>query len=260
MRRMGNISPLISIEGLEQESDRRRGGNNVFHKSLEGLQNCRDQRLITGVATSVCKGNIDDLASEVFVSRMADLGVHYLWYYIYRPVGPQPAPELTLSREEILDLRRFIVNIRLKAPLMVVDSYWDHMGRALCPAAVGMANHVGPGGDVEPCPPIQFACDNVKNNGDLSALFNESEFLKSFRDEISRRTRGCILMDEPRYLEALMKKTGAKDTSGRGTAYEELKAMSICPSHHVEGEEIPEKSWPYRFAKKYWFFGFGAYG
>ena len=31
------------------------------------------------------------------------------------------------------------------------------------------------------------------------------------------------------------------------------------PSQHDPGNEIPEKHWMYRFAKKHWFFGFGAY-
>ena len=41
---------------------------------------------------------------------------------------------------------------------------------------------------------------------------------------------------------------------------EELKAMTPHMSQNTPGSEIPEKSWMYRFAKKNWFFGFGAYG
>jgi len=36
--------------------------------------------------------------------------------------------------------------------------------------------------------------------------------------------------------------------------------MTCRSSHHLSGAEIPEKHWLYRIAKKYWFFGFGAYG
>ena len=52
----------------------------------------------------------------------------------------------------------------------------------------------------------------------------------------------------------------ARDSSGRGTAHAELAAMQVRPSHHLPGQEIPESSWAYRFAKKNYFFGFGAYG
>ncbi len=260
MRRIGNISPLISIEGLEEVSDVRRGGEKVYEQSMMALANCRANRLVTGVATSICKSNIHDLATEKFVNDIAALGVHYLWYYIYRPVGPKPTPELVLDEDQITDLRRFIVDIRLKAPLMVVDAYWDDKGRALCPAAIGIANHISPAGDIEPCPPMQFACENIGDGTDMYKRINQSDFLARFRMMSSELTRGCIIMDDPETLGLFMRKCGAKDSSGRGTAFDELENMCECCSHHQPGKEIPERSWAYRFAKKNWFFGFGAYG
>jgi hypothetical protein len=35
--------------------------------------------------------------------------------------------------------------------------------------------------------------------------------------------------------------------------------MTRRHSQHHPGHEIPEANWAYRFAKKHWFFGFGAY-
>jgi len=260
MARIGNISPLISIEGLEEVSDVRRGGTDVYQQTLDGLAACREHRLVTGVCTSVCKSNIDDLASEKFVNDIAALGAHYLWYYIYRPVGPKPTPELALNPEEITALHRFIVDIRRTAPLMVVDAYWNEKGEAMCPAAVGMANHISPDGYVEPCPPLQFAKDNIGDGTGLFDLFNNSEFLKSFRTLCTDTTRGCIIMENPDVLSAFIKEKEATDSSGRGTFVAELDAMCSSCSHHHPGKEIPESSWAYRFAKKNWFFGFGAYG
>ena len=39
----------------------------------------------------------------------------------------------------------------------------------------------------------------------------------------------------------------------------ELDSMAPRPSHYAPGQEIPEKSWFYRFAKKHFFNDFGAY-
>ena len=39
----------------------------------------------------------------------------------------------------------------------------------------------------------------------------------------------------------------------------ELEAMTPRFSQWLPGEEIPEKHWMYRLAKKYWFNDFGAY-
>ena len=260
MRRLGNVSPLISVEGLEEVSDVRRGGSRVFERTMDGIARCREQGLVIGIATSVCRSNINDLATAEFAEQMADAGAHYLWYYIYRPVGPVAAPELALSADQVAELRRFMVDIRTRAPLMVIDSYWDDAGRALCPAAVGIGHHIGPGGDIEVCPPIQFAMDNVSSEGDLVDLITNSDFLRRFRTLAASTTRGCIIMERPELLLEMVDQPGVIDSSGRGTALAELAGMTARTSHNLPDQEIPETSWAYRFAKKHWFFGFGAYG
>jgi len=260
MRRLGNVTPLVSVEGIGEESDRRRGGSDIYGRALDALEACRRHRLITGVATSVCRTNFSQMVSESFVTDLVDRGVHYLWYYIYRPVGPRPSPELALDGEEILKLRRFLVEIRGRAPLMVVDAYWDQDGRALCPAASGISHHVGPGGDVEFCPPIQFAKENVGDGRHLASLVTGSDFLERFRRYAAGRTRGCILLEDPSGLRAFLESEEVRDTTGRGTGMEELGRMEPRPGHHLPGKEIPERHWFYRLMKKHWFFGFGAYG
>jgi MoaA/NifB/PqqE/SkfB family radical SAM enzyme len=260
MRRLGNVSPLISIEGMEDVSDERRGGRDVYARTMAGVEHCRRNKLVIGACTSVCRSNIKELASETFIKELAGRGVHYLWYYIYRPVGPRPSPELALSPDQIVELRRFIVDVRDRAPLMIVDAYWDHDGKALCPAAVGMAHHIGPGGDIEPCPPLQFAMDSIKDGRPLAEVFGSSGFLERFRAFAADTTQGCVIMERPDLLREFLIREGARDTSGRGTGFEELKAMQPHMSHHVPGREIPEKTAAFRFAKKNWFFGFGAYG
>ncbi|MFW5750491.1 MAG: radical SAM/SPASM domain-containing protein [Planctomycetota bacterium] len=259
-RRLGNVTPLISIEGLEQVSDERRGGSDVFRRTIDGLETARRHRLVTGVATSVCASNIDELATESFVRAVMARGVAYLWYYIYRPVGSDPHPELCLDVEQVRRLRRFIVEMRTRVPMMIVDAYWDDRGRGLCPAAVGISHHISPAGDVEPCPPLQFAADTIGDGRDFVAVLERSDFLERFRQSVSQRTRGCIILEDPDHLRRLVEDSGARDTSGRGVGTNELAAMCCRQSHDMPGAEIPERSWFYRLAKRNWFFGFGAYG
>ncbi len=63
----------------------------------------------------------------------------------------------------------------------------------------------------------------------------------------------------PDLVKQLVEKHGAIDTTQRGTAMPEVEAMVPRTSQHNPGNEIPEEHWMYRFAKKHWFFGFGAY-
>src|SRR5271154_4608602 len=45
MRRLGNVTPLISVEGTEIVSDERRGRPNVLSKTMQGLQHCLANRV-----------------------------------------------------------------------------------------------------------------------------------------------------------------------------------------------------------------------
>ena len=260
LNKAGNVTPLISIEGLEDESDRRRGGRGVYQSAIQGLEACRRQRLITGVAASICRANFDELVNEDYARELCRRGVHYLWYYIYRPAGANPSPEMTLSEEQIVALRSFIVKLRGRVPMMIVDAYWDHEGRAQCPAATGISHHINPRGDIEPCPVIQFACDSIHDERPLAEVIAGSAFLNDARATLAATGRGCILMDNPRALEELVKRNGARDTTGRQTGIVELQALQPCPSHNIPGREQPETHPLYKAAKKRWFFGFGAYG
>lgn len=259
MRRLGNVSPLISIEGVQTVSDERRGRPDVLNKTLAGLESCRRNRLITGVATSVCQSNLDDLVNEAWLHRLIELGVHYVWFHTYRVVGPKPAPELALTPDEVLRVRRFAVEMRSKLPLAIVDAYWDDQGEALCPMATGVSHHIGPYGDVEPCPIIQFAKETIHDRPSLYETMTNSGFLKDFRETAAKTTRGCIVLERPDLVRELVTRHGARDTTQRQTALAELDKLTARSSQHNPGNEIPEEHWAYRFAKKHWFFGFGAY-
>ncbi|HWE97177.1 MAG TPA: radical SAM protein [Tepidisphaeraceae bacterium] len=262
MRELGNCTPLVSIEGNEIISNERRGRLNVYNRTMSGLENCLKNRLITGVATSVCQTNIDDLLNETWVQRLIDLGVHYVWYHTYRPVGDQAHPELALRPDQVLRVRKFIVGLRKKMPIGVIDAYWDDKGQALCPMATGISHHINPWGEIEPCPIIQFAKETVHDERDLMHVFRDSEYLRDFRQLAAKTTQGCIVLERPDLVKQLVIKHGAKDTTHRdeGAGLAELEAMVGRNSQHNPGNEIPEEHWMYRFAKKHWFFGFGAYG
>ena len=89
LRQIGNATPLISIEGREIVSDERRGKKEVFARTLRGLDACLREKILTGVATSVCQTNIDDLCTESWLRELIARGVHYCWFHTYRPVGPK---------------------------------------------------------------------------------------------------------------------------------------------------------------------------
>jgi MoaA/NifB/PqqE/SkfB family radical SAM enzyme len=259
MRRMGNVSPLVSVEGSEITSDIRRGKSGVLSKTMQGLQNCLKHKLLTGVSTSLCANNFEEMLNEKWIDRLIDMGVMYCWFHTYRPVGPDPRPELALTPEQQLQIRKFVVEMRCRKPIAIIDAYYDHDGQALCPAATGISHHISPWGGIEPCPIVQFSRENIRDSRHLKDVFVQSEFLKDFRQAAASSTRGCIVLERPDLLKGVIEKHGAADGTARKTAMTELEAMTPKTSQYRKGEEVPEKSLAYRLAKKLFFQDFGAY-
>jgi MoaA/NifB/PqqE/SkfB family radical SAM enzyme len=259
LRELGNATPLISIEGREMTSDQRRGRPDVFARTLRGFEHCVRAGLLTGVATSVCQSNIDELLTEEWLRELIRRGAHYVWYHSYRPVGPKPNFQLALTPDQLVRVREFVVRMRSKVPIAIIDAYYDHEGRALCPMVTGISHHVGPRGDIEPCPIIQFATENLKDPRGVYETLTTSEFLKDFRETSGRATRGCVVLERPDLVRELALRHGARDTTARGTAMAEIEAMTPRFSQWLPGREVPERHWMYRLAKKYWFSDFGAY-
>ena len=260
LRKCGNVTALISVEGSEIVSDTRRGKEGVYSATMKGLENCLNNKVMTGVCTSLCQSNYDELLTEKWVDRLVEMGVLYTWFHIYRPVGPDSNPDLALTPEQQRVARQFVVDMRCKKPIIVIDAYYDADGNALCPAATGFTHHVNPWGDIEPCPIIQFAKESIHDERPLDQVFNESDYLHDFRKTAAQHTRGCIVLERPDLIEELADRHGAKDSTARKKALAELQAASAHSSQYAPASEpIPEKSWAYRLAKKFAYHDYGVY-
>lgn len=263
MWQLGNITPLISVEGTEIVSDQRRGRPNVLSKTMQGLHNALDAGVFTGVCTSLARTNIDDLLREEWIDKLIEMGVLYTWFHVYRPMGPNPNFDLCLTPEQALRARRFVVEMRAKKPIVIVDAYHDGDGKALCPAANGISHHINPWGGIEPCPIVQFSKESIHRSEEdrrpLRDKFLHSAFLADFRKLAAETTRGCIVLERPDLLKKLVEAHGAKDATARQTALAELTAMTPRTSQYNPAAEIPEKNIFYRLAKRLFFNDFGVY-
>jgi MoaA/NifB/PqqE/SkfB family radical SAM enzyme len=258
LRDAGNVTPLISLEGDEDIADIRRGGHRIYTRTLDAIRTATSEGLLTGVAISVCKSNIEMALSDDFVKMLHDLGVLYIWYYIYRPAGSNPNYELALSSNDILRLRKFLIDGRTRLPMILIDSYWRANGEPFCPAADGLSHHLNPSGQIEPCPVVQLTRENIAG-GELVDKYENSVFLKDFKNQIHNKTKGCILMEDPLWLKTFAEKHNAFNSSNRPGFLDDLaNAPSIVS--HGSCPVIPEKNLFYKIVKKSAFFGMGAYG
>jgi hypothetical protein len=174
-------------------------------------------------------------------------------------MGPKPNFQLALRPDQLVRIREFVTTMRARVPIAIIDAYYDGDGQALCPMSTGISHHISPRGDIEPCPIIQFATENIRDSRGIFATMRDSAFLRDFRELSAQHTRGCVVLERPDLVREIVRKHGARDTTARGTAMAELEAMTPRFSQWLPGREVPEKHWLYRFAKKYWFNDFKAY-
>ena len=259
LRRLGNVTPLISIEGREIASDQRRGSKNVLNRTLRGLD-----ALHRGAVADRCgHERLPDehrRAAHRILAERIDRSWCALRLVSHLPAGrPKNANELALRPDQLVQVRQFIVECAPVWPIGIIDAYYDDRGQALCPMATGISHHISPRGDIEPCPIIQFATENIRDGESIFQLMRDSAFLTDFRELSARATRGCVVLERPDLVRELVIKHGARDTTLRGTAMAELESMTPRSSQYLPGAEIPEEQWIYRLAKKYWFNDFGAY-
>ena len=210
----------------------------VLNQSLAGLRELRPQpahhrrghqRLPDRISTS--------WSPKHGCKRLIELGVHYVWFHTYRVVGPKPLAELALRPEQVLDVRRFIVNMRAKLPIAIVDAYWDDKGEALCPMATGISHHIGPSGEIEPCPIIQFATETIHDGPSVYDLMNGSEFHQRLpRNGRPKATRGCIVLERPDLVRDLVAQAPsprhdpARHRHGRAGSHATAAAANTTPA------------------------------
>jgi MoaA/NifB/PqqE/SkfB family radical SAM enzyme len=254
----GNVTPLISIDGLQFNNDKRRG-EGVFESALEGMARLKKRGVLFGTACTITSENLQEVLSDDYLRDMIRRGCMYIWYYVYRPVGEDPHPEYCLTPEQLVEARKRMIALRRRHPIIIIDSYWTADGEAFCPAAVGLGFHVGPRGSIEICPPLSFATDLLGDNkGDVYRTINNSAFLRGFEKFVKERTKGCVILEHPQELVEYIRGHGAKDYSGRPDALSEINAGTPRHSQHLPGQEVPEDYWVYRLLKKNVFFGMGA--
>ena len=232
LRRLGNVTPLISVEGNEIVSDERRGRAGVFSKTMAGVHNCLKNKVFTGVCTSLCQTNIDDLLDGE-MGRSADRdgrAVHMVPRLSADGAGRQPAavPDAGAAIAGAAVRRR-------RCGRRSRSSSWT-------PTSTARAGRSAPRrrasrttstrGATSSRAPSSSSRRSRSTSSEADPPFAarqvpQSEFLRDFRTLAQSTTRGCIVLERPDLLKQLVEKHGARDATVRGTALAELEAMEV---------------------------------
>jgi len=213
--RLGNIAPVISCEGLEEETDHRRG-KGTFRRICDAMDNLREAKVIFGFSTVPAAYNYSTLLNEAYYAFLVEKGALFGWLFQYIPIGARPDPDLMLTANQRLTLYDKVKAVRNAYPLFIADFWNDGPYVDGCLAAGRTERgyfHINCNGDIEPCVFVHFAADNIhriyERGGHLwDAL--DSEFFRTIRAGQpwnSNHHMPCMVIDNPHCLRKVVEAT-----------------------------------------------------
>jgi MoaA/NifB/PqqE/SkfB family radical SAM enzyme len=194
---LGNVVPAISLEGLKEETDARRG-NGQFDRIVKVMDWLKHAGIFFAVSTTQTSQNTDVLTSDAFIDFLVEKGCILLWNFYYVPIGRDPDLSLMATPEQRNWMRERLIYFRATKPMLFVDFWNDGCLTQGCIAAGRKYFHVNARGDVEPCVFCHFASDNIKEKS-LSEALNSPLFreIRSRQPLSENYFRPCLLIDHP---------------------------------------------------------------
>ncbi|MCD7735223.1 MAG: radical SAM protein [Clostridiales bacterium] len=212
MLRVKNFIPAISLEGFEEATDGRRG-QGVYQKVIHAIQLLHERRLAFGISACYTSANLDSITSEEFYDSLIDMGIYFIWYFHYMPVGNDASPDLLLTPEQRETIYHRIRHYRATKPLFPMDFQNDGEFVGGCIAGGRRYLHINANGDVDPCVFIHYSNCNIRECTLLEAL--QSPIFMAYHDGQpfnDNHLRPCPMLENPDALRKMVKETGAHST------------------------------------------------
>jgi len=211
--RAGNIIPVVSIDGSQEQTDARRG-NGMYGQVRNAMEHLERAGAMFGFSSMVTRENFEVLSSDQFVVEMMARGCALGFYTEYIPLGSAARWELVLEDEERVQFRERVLDLRNRNPIMLAHLPEDEYGPDnRCLAITGGSVHINSQGYVEPCPFTHLASDNIREKKLEDVLY--SPFLTQIRssDAACHHGRiGCALFENREMVQEIANSTGARPT------------------------------------------------
>ena len=245
MRRVGNLSLSISLEGFEEVNDMRRG-EGVFNKVMATMDRLKKYGLIFGTSICYTRKNIETVTSDEFLDMIIGKGCRFTWYFHYMPVGNDAAPDLLPTKEQREYMYHRVREIRSMTggkPIYAMDFQNDGEFVGGCIAGGRNYCHINANGDVEPCVFIHYSSANIREVTLLEAL--KQPLFMAYRDRQpfnDNHLRPCPMLENPEILQEMIKETGAKSTDLQSPESAE-HLCSKCEAYACEWKETADRLW-----------------
>ena len=245
VRKLGNITFMLSIEGTPDTNDARRGIGHYDHV-MRAMDLLKKYGIVFGTSICYTSENIEAVSSEEFIRFIAGKGARFGFYFHYMPVGNNAVPELMPSVEQ---RRAMIEKIRwIRSPECDVEFFpmdFQNDGEFVGGCIAGGRNyfHINASGDAEPCVFIHFSDANIRTHSILEMLQNPL-FMAYHEGQPFNRNhlQPCPMLENPQILREIVEKTGAHQTNEE--APEDVYHLTDkCVDYAAEWTAMAEEIW-----------------
>ncbi len=200
MADLGNIVPMISLEGWRERTDARRGAG-VFDAVISAFDRLCQAGVIYGTSITPTRDNAEEILSDEFMDFLfLEKHVSVAWLFQYMPIGRSPSLNLMPTPQQRIEMWRKSWELVRQKGYFIAD-FWNS-GTAVdgCLSAGGHGNggyfYIDWNGNVNPCVFVPFSPVNIKDvyaqGGNLNDVFAQPFFadLRKFQIGLKERTHG----------------------------------------------------------------------
>jgi MoaA/NifB/PqqE/SkfB family radical SAM enzyme len=210
--RSGNTVLLVSTEGFASDTDRRRQSG-THEVAMCAFVMLRKAHAVFGFVATNTAANTSQLAADEFIDQMVNIGCAVGFFTEYVPCGPNPRPEWVLDEAARVAFHKRILEFRRRKPIVLSQFPDDEYGlENRCSGAGRTSLHINSQGDIEPCPFMPIAHENVRRGGLIAAC--QSPFLRAIREQpelLRRQHYSCALYEHRAELDGLARQFGINE-------------------------------------------------
>ncbi len=177
-----HVLPIISFEGYELETDRRRGLG-VYDNGLGLIQRFNQEGIYFGVSITATRDNFNLITSPSFIRTLAEQSCKVFFFINYIPVA-EGTDEMAMTHAQVDELNRVMSVYRREHQALFLAFPGSEIDFGGCLAGGKGFVHINSEGDVQPCPFSPYSDANLKNLPLIEAL--RSPLLATIRDNSSR--------------------------------------------------------------------------
>lgn len=203
-RQNRNLIPIISLEGNQTETDKRRG-DGTYNRIVQVMESLKKAGVLFGTSITLTTANLVAVTEPAFMGKLYEKGCQIAFYVEYVPVDEgTKALAPAVAEREIFEAR--LTTLRRAQPNMALIAFpGDEKYMGGCLAAGRGFFHINAQGGAEACPFSPHSDTSLKEGSLLAAL--KSPFFSRLRTQGlvgGAHDGGCALFAQKAQVEKLL--------------------------------------------------------